>query len=75
MGLLVLVLAIVLFPSVAHAYVDPGFLSMLFQLIYVFIFGTLATFIFKPWRYMKSLFKKSSSKEQSESENDSQNGL
>jgi len=72
MRLLVLFLGIVLFPSVAYAYVDPGFLSMLFQLIYVFIFGTLATLIFKPWRYIKSLFKTSSSKKEPESENESQ---
>ncbi len=72
MRLLVLVLAIVFFPSVGYAYVDPGFLSMLFQLIYVFIFGTLATLIFKPWRYIKSFFKASSSKKESESENESQ---
>jgi nitrate reductase NapE component len=72
MKLLVLVLAIVFFPRVAYAYVDPGFLSILFQLVYVFIFGTLATLIFKPWRYIKSLFKTSSSKKESESENESQ---
>lgn len=55
---LVLSLLIVFFPSTAYAYVDPGFLGALYQLIYVFIFGALATWVMKPVRFFKSTFAK-----------------
>ena len=69
---LVLVLGIVLgLPKVAFAYVDPGILSVLYQAIYVVVFGAVATFIFKPWNYVKSLFRKPKPDAQSPQESDS----
>ena len=56
--LAVLVLAFFLPARTAHAYVDPGVLSVLFQALYVTMFGAAAAFIFRPWNYLKSLFKK-----------------
>lgn len=56
--LAVLVLAFFLPARTAHAYVDPGVLSILFQALYVTVFGAAAAFIFRPWNYLKSVFKK-----------------
>lgn len=61
---------IVFFPGNAQAYVDPGFLSSVYQLLYVFIFGFLASLVFKPWNYLKSLFsRKKKDNDSSQSEN------
>ena len=30
-------------------------IAVLYQFLYVAVFGTLASLIFKPWRYLKSL--------------------
>lgn len=49
---------VVSLPKAAFAYVDPGILSVLYQAIYVVVFGAAATFIFKPWNYFRSLFRK-----------------
>ncbi len=54
----ILVLALLLMPRTAYAYVDPGILSVLFQGLYVAVFGVAAAFIFRPWNYLKSVFKK-----------------
>ncbi len=54
----VLVLALLLIPRTAQAYVDPGIMSVLFQALYVVFFGAAAAFILRPWAYLKSLFKK-----------------
>ena len=53
--ILLLGLGLIFLPSPAFAYVDPGILAALYQVVYVFIFGVLASWIFKPWRYLKSL--------------------
>jgi hypothetical protein len=58
MRLIALVLLLVFMPKMAYAYVDPGFLAVFSQLLYVLFFGAIATFILKPWRYIKSLFVK-----------------
>jgi len=59
-------------PTPAHAYVDPGFLGALYQLAYVFIFGTLAVWVMKPVQFIKSLFKGSKKQEPVESPEDSE---
>ncbi len=61
MTLAIVAMALFLSPGTAHAYVDPGFLSVLHQIAYVAIFGALSAVIFKPWRLLKSRFKKFSS--------------
>ena len=48
-----------LVPSTAHAYIDPGILASLYQALYVLIFGAITAYIVRPWRYVKSLFRKS----------------
>lgn len=71
-GNIVLGLGIVVgFPKVAWAYVDPGIVAILYQAIYVAVFGALAAFIFKPWNYLKSFFQKSKPKAQTPQEPDS----
>jgi hypothetical protein len=45
-------------PSPALAYIDPGILTVLYQVVYVSVFGFLAIFIFTPYRYMKGLLQK-----------------
>jgi len=51
---IVLVLVIVS-PSVAAAYVDPGIVGMLFQAIFVFVFGFFLTVVTKPVRIFKRM--------------------
>jgi len=55
---LYIIVGVVLIPSISNAYVDPGFLSGIYQMLYVFIFGVVGVLIFKPFKYLKSLFKK-----------------
>ncbi len=61
-----LLLAFLLFPASAYAYVDAGFLSLIYQAAYILIFGFLAFFIFKPWNYLKSFFKRKHKEEKKE---------
>ena len=49
----VLVVLAVFFPGVALAYVDPGVVGMLFQLIFVFVFGFFLTVVTKPVQLVK----------------------
>ena len=51
-------LILALTPAVAHAYVDPGFLGSLYQMIYMFVFGVAAAWVLKPFRYLSSLLKR-----------------
>ena len=46
------------YPGIAHAYVDPGFLGSLYQMIYMFIFGVAAAWVLKPFRYISALYKR-----------------
>ncbi len=39
----------------AHAYVDPGILSTLYQALYALVFGAAAAWIMRPWAWLKSL--------------------
>lgn len=57
-AILVLVLPIVLIPSTAFAYVDPGIIAALYQAVYVFIFGTLVVWLLRPWVYIKDLLNR-----------------
>ncbi|MDR1057407.1 MAG: hypothetical protein LBL17_02420 [Coxiellaceae bacterium] len=43
---------------IASAYVDPGFLSSIYQVFYVVIFGAVFTWVVTPWKYVKSLFRR-----------------
>ena len=66
--LLIVLIVIVTVPGTAYAYVDPGIISMLYQILYIFIFGAISLLIFRPWGYLKSLFKKHKSDKRSDSE-------
>jgi hypothetical protein len=59
---LYIIVGIILSPSISNAYVDPGFLSGIYQMLYVFIFGVVGVLIFKPFKYLRSLFKKKEKK-------------
>ena len=47
-----------LFATPAYAYVDPGFLGSLYQMVYMLIFGVLASWVLRPYQYLTSLFQK-----------------
>ena len=67
---LIPLLVMIFYPRIAYAYVDPGFLTTLYQFFYIFIFGTLTVIIFKPWYYIRALFKKSPKKNDKNENND-----
>lgn len=50
-------------PSAAYAYVDPGLLGALWQILYVFAFGFISLCFVKPLSYLKNLFRKDKEKE------------
>jgi len=62
------VLFIFLLPATAHAYVDPGFLGSLYQMAYVLVFGVLAGWVLRPYRYITSMFKKLTGRSKPEEE-------
>jgi hypothetical protein len=45
-------------PKPAYAYVDPGIVGVLFQYIYVVVFGVLSVWFLRPFKYFKNLFKR-----------------
>ena len=51
--------AIVFYPSTAHAYIDPGLVSMVIQGLFATVVGFTALYVIGPWRWFKSLFTKS----------------
>lgn len=51
-----LLAALLLVPSPALAYIDPGILGVLYQAAYALIFGTFVALVFRPWQYLKGLF-------------------
>ncbi len=71
--LAVLVLTLLIPARVAYAYVDPGILSVLFQGLYVVVFGAAAAFIFRPWNYLKSVFNKRKPDTRTEAEQEPDN--
>lgn len=52
---------LVFYPSHAHAYVDPGLVSMVLQGAFAAVAGFVAAYVIGPWQWLKSLFKKSAS--------------
>ena len=50
----------------AHAYIDPGVLGMLYQGLYVLVLGGFATFVLKPWRFLKARFGRNTTKQVAE---------
>lgn len=63
-------LFLIIFPRQSFAYVDPGFLSVIYQYVYIVIFGILTALILRPWNFLKSLFKKRVSEPPRSTEND-----
>ena len=53
----------------ANAYVDPTFTGMFYQLFYFLIFGVVVGWVFRPFRYLKSLFTRKKEKREG-NEND-----
>ena len=54
---LLMAIAIWTFPERAHAYVDPGLLGSLYQIIYIFIFGVLAGWVLRPFKFISMKLK------------------
>ena len=52
--------------STLFAYVDPGIIGTLYQVVYVAIFGVVAAVIFKPWGYLKAKFMRLSGRRPAE---------
>jgi hypothetical protein len=40
----------------AFAYIDPGIIGGLYQVLYALFMGFVGMFIFKPWRVIKAFF-------------------
>ena len=53
MKFLIFLVGVFFYPKTVYAYVDPGFISVLYQFAYVVIFGALASFVLRPWRFLK----------------------
>jgi hypothetical protein len=53
-----LLAGLLLVPSPAHAYIDPGILGILYQAAYALIFGTFVALVLRPWQYLKGLYGK-----------------
>lgn len=53
-----LTVLVVFFATPAYAYVDPGFLGSLYQMVYMLIFGVFAGWVLRPYRYIAALFHK-----------------
>ena len=51
--------ALISMPDAAHAYVDPGLVSMAIQGLFAAVAGFAAVYVIGPWRWIKSLFKRS----------------
>src|SRR5687768_10545128 len=41
-----------------HAYIDPGIVGALYQAVYALVFGAITAWVFRPWRYLMSLFRR-----------------
>ena len=42
----------------AFGYVDPGIVGSLYQMLYVLVFGVIAAWVLKPWKWLKHMFQK-----------------
>jgi len=49
---------IVIYPSTAYAYIDPGITGLLFQTVFAFIFGIVFVWIIRPFKYLIIFIKK-----------------
>lgn len=49
---------LIIIPSPAHAYVDPGLVGGLYQVLYASILIFISTYIFRPFQYIRSLFQR-----------------
>tara|TARA_B100001109_G_C18437343_1_gene278301 strand:+ start:94 stop:342 length:249 start_codon:yes stop_codon:yes gene_type:complete len=58
MKLLILILLLSFQTSLAHAYIDPGFIAGFFNLIVASVASLAVIFIFRPYYYFKNLFNK-----------------
>lgn len=54
----VVIVASALAPDTAHAYVDPGIVAVLFQYVYVAVFGLLTLLFVRPVRAVKGAIKR-----------------
>ena len=52
----VVALPLIVAPSVAQAYIDPGIVSMAAQALFAVLFGGIAAWITKPWSFVKGIF-------------------
>ena len=52
----ILIFLFFIYSTNSYGYIDPGILGALYQIVYVFIYGSLLAWIIKPWRYIKSFF-------------------
>lgn len=64
--------AFAFFPSTAHAYVDPGLVSMVLQGLFASIAGFTAVYVLGPWHWFKSYFSKPQPKVSTESKSTSE---
>lgn len=64
-------LFIFLFVPSGFAYVDPGFLSSLYQLGYLAVFGFVSLFIFRPSTAIKNRFRRFFSRNRGEQKGES----
>ncbi len=58
-------------PIAAQAYVDPGTVGALYQVLYILLFALISFTIMKPYNYLKSIFKKLFSKDEDDSDSES----
>ncbi len=59
-----LITVIVCLSATAHAYVEPDVPTSFHHLVYWFIFAFMAVWIFRPFSFLKKLFKRESGEEE-----------
>jgi len=57
-NLLFIVIAILIVPCNAFAYVDPSIFAYMYQVLFVAGFAAINLFLFRPWNYFKNFFKR-----------------
>jgi len=53
-----IVILTAIYPSAAHAYVDPGITGMFFQAVFAFVFGILFVWFMKPYKYFLTVARR-----------------
>jgi hypothetical protein len=56
--ILSILMIILCLPKMAHAYVDPGLISMVSQWAYIVVSGLVLVLFVNPWNYLKAFFSK-----------------